>query len=220
MGVVRRRLAGRFEFSAALVSADAAVGDSIAVNGCCLTVVARGDDYFAADAVDETLRRTNLGQLAVGDPVNLERPVRLSDRLGGHLVQGHVDAVGSVVNPAPDLRVQAPAELLRYIVEKGSITVDGVSLTVVAVLPDGFTVAVIPHTAEATTLGRKGPGELVNLEVDLVAKYVERLLAAQLAGPAVDPGGAVAEDALAEDAVASSSSVATGTMGLHRPEEG
>ncbi len=177
MGQVRRRDGGRFEFDAALVTDDAKIGDSIAVNGCCLTVVDLGDQWFAVDAVDETLSRTNLGLLAAGDPVNLERPVRLSDRLGGHLVQGHVDAVGEVVTPAPDLRVRVPSHLLRYIVEKGSISVDGASLTVVAALDDGFTVAVIPHTARVTTLGRKGPGETVNLEVDLVAKYVERLLA-------------------------------------------
>jgi riboflavin synthase len=177
MGQVRRRDGGRFEFEAAQVADDAKVGDSIAVNGCCLTVVDFGDSWFAVDAVEETLSRTNLGQLEAGDPVNLERPVRLSDRLGGHLVQGHVDAVGEVVTPAPDLRVRVPSHLLRYIVEKGSISVDGASLTVVAALDDGFTVAVIPHTARATTLGRKEPGQLVNLEVDLVAKYVERLLA-------------------------------------------
>jgi riboflavin synthase len=177
MGRVRRRDGSRFEFEAGLVTTDAKVGDSIAVNGCCLTVVDRGEGWFAADAVDETLSRTNLGQLAPGDRVNLERPVRLADRLGGHLVQGHVDAVGEIVTPAPDLRVRAPAELLRYLVEKGSVTVDGCSLTVVAPLDDGFTVAVIPHTARVTTLGHKGPGEYVNLEVDLVAKYVERLLA-------------------------------------------
>lgn len=177
MGQVRRRNGGRFEFDAGVVTADAKVGDSIAVNGCCLTVVDHGDGWFAADAVDETLSRTNLGQLVAGDPVNLERPVRLVDRLGGHLVQGHVDAVGEIVTPAPDLRVRAPAGLLRYVVEKGSITVDGCSLTVVAALDDGFTVAVIPHTEKVTTLGHKGPGDVVNLEVDLVAKYVERLLA-------------------------------------------
>jgi riboflavin synthase len=177
MGSVRRRDGGRFEFAAAVVATDARVGDSIAVNGCCLTVVDHGDGWFAADAVAETLARTNLGFLAPGDPVNLERPLRLADRLGGHLVQGHVDAVGEVVTPAPDLRVRAPAQLLRYVVEKGSITVDGASLTVVAALADGFTVAVIPHTASVTTLGGKGPGQPVNLEVDLVAKYVERLLA-------------------------------------------
>ncbi|MDQ1428142.1 MAG: riboflavin synthase [Acidimicrobiaceae bacterium] len=191
MGQVRRRDGGRFEFDAGLVTTDAKVGDSIAVNGCCLTVVDHGQGWFAADAVDETLSRTNLGGLAPGDPVNLERPVRLADRLGGHLVQGHVDAVGEIVTPAPDLRVRAPTELLRYVVEKGSVTVDGCSLTVVAALDDGFTVAVIPHTAKVTTLGHKAPGEYVNLEVDLVAKYVERLLmplTASAPGPSAKEG--------------------------------
>jgi riboflavin synthase len=163
-------------FDAPVVAEDAKVGDSIAVNGCCLTAVEVGRGWWAADAVDETLDRTNLGRLAPGDSVNLERPVRLSDRLGGHLVQGHVDAVGEIVTPAPDLQVRAPAHLLRYIVEKGSITVDGCSLTVVQPLEDGFLVAVVPHTAAVTTLGFKGPGALVNLEVDVVAKYAERLL--------------------------------------------
>lgn len=176
LGSVRRRDGSRFEFAATTVVADAAIGDSIAVNGCCLTVVELGDGWWAGDAVDETLSRTNLGDLHEGDPVNLERPVRLADRLGGHLVQGHVDAVGTVVTPAPDLRVAAPPGILRYVVEKGSITVDGCSLTVVDVLDDGFTVAVIPHTASVTTLGRRETGARVNLEVDVVAKYVERLL--------------------------------------------
>ena len=178
MGMVRRhREGGRFEFEAEVVTRDVRLGDSIAVNGCCLTVVDHGDGWFAVDAVDETLQRTNLGRLASGDPVNLERPLRLADRLGGHLVQGHVDGVGEVVDPAPQLRVRAPEGLLRYLVEKGSIAVDGISLTVVAALDDGFTVAVIPHTTEVTTLGRRRRGDLVNLEVDLMAKYVERLLA-------------------------------------------
>ena len=119
---------------------------------------------------------TNLADLRPGDPANFERPLRLADRLGGHLVQGHVDGVGKVVTGAPTLWVQAPPAIMRYLVEKGSITVDGCSLTVVDVLPDGFTVAIVPHTAEATTLGHRVPGEKVNLEVDLVAKYVERLL--------------------------------------------
>jgi riboflavin synthase len=157
-----------------------AIGDSTAVNGCCLTVVAFGDGWWEADVSDETRRRTTLGDLAPGDPVNLERPVRLQDRLGGHLVQGHVDAVGEVVAPVPELRIRMPEGLLRYVVEKGSITVDGVSLTVVDALDDGFTVAVIPHTAEVTTLGHRTPGQGVNLEVDVMAKYAERLLAAQL----------------------------------------
>jgi riboflavin synthase len=177
MGHLRRRDEGRFEFDAAVVTGDAKIGDSIAVNGCCLTVVELGDGWFAVDAVDETLSRTNLGALGPGQAVNLERPVRLADRLGGHLVQGHVDAVGEVVTPAPDLRIKAPADVMRYVVEKGSIAVDGTSLTVVAALDDGFTVAVIPHTAEVTTLGQRGPGDQVNLEVDMIAKHVERLLA-------------------------------------------
>jgi riboflavin synthase len=177
LGRVRSRKGGRVVFDASIVTEDTKAGDSIAVNGCCLTVVDVGPGWWAADAVAETFARTNLGELAPGDPVNLERPVRLSDRLGGHLVQGHVDAVGEIVTAAPDLRVRAPADVLRYIIEKGSITVDGCSLTVVQPLEDGFTVAVIPHTAEVTTLGVKGAGAHVNLEVDVVAKYVERLLA-------------------------------------------
>ncbi|HVM07101.1 MAG TPA: riboflavin synthase [Acidimicrobiales bacterium] len=176
MGTVRSRDGGRFVFDAQAVLEDSKIGDSIAVNGCCLTVVEIGEGWWAADAVDETLKRTNLGDLSPGDPVNLERPVRVNDRLGGHIVQGHVDAVGEVVEPAPNLRVRMSSELSRYVVEKGSITVDGCSLTVVEALDDGFTVAVIPHTSEVTVLGRKRPGDRVNLEVDLVAKYVERLL--------------------------------------------
>ena len=156
---------------------DVELGASIAVNGCCLTVVGWDEDWWEAELTDETWSRTSLGDLCPGDPVNLERPVRLADRLGGHLVQGHVDGVGEIVDPAPDLRVRCARELLRYVVEKGSITVDGISLTVVAPLDDGFTVAIIPHTAEVTTLGHKAAGARVNLEVDVTAKYVERLLA-------------------------------------------
>jgi riboflavin synthase len=180
LGTVRSRDGARLRFGASAVLDGVAIGDSTAVNGCCLTVVAFGDDWWEADVSDETLARTNLGALDVGSPVNLERPVRLADRLGGHLVQGHVDAVGEIVRPAPDLQIRMPSELLRYVVEKGSITVDGVSLTVVEPLADGFTVAVIPHTAAVTTLGRKGPGDQVNLEVDVMAKYAERLIDARL----------------------------------------
>ena len=176
LGRVEARDGGRFRFRAPVTSEDAKLGDSIAVNGCCVTVTEVGAGWWEAHAVDETLSRTNLDELQPGDPVNLERPVRLADRLGGHLVQGHVDAVGEIVQPAPDLQVRIPAELLRYVVEKGSITVDGCSLTVVQALDDGFTVAVIPHTVAVTTLGHKGRGERVNLEVDVMAKYVERLL--------------------------------------------
>lgn len=183
LGRVARREGSRLRIDARDVLDGAAIGDSTAVNGCCLTVVAfdAAEGWWEADVSDETYRRTNLGSLEPGDPVNLERPVRLQDRLGGHLVQGHVDAVGEIVVGVPDLRVRTPADLLRYVVEKGSITVDGVSLTVVEPLADGFTVAVIPHTAAVTTLGAKGPGDPVNLEVDVVAKYAERLLEGQLA---------------------------------------
>ena len=172
---------GVLRISAAEVLSDAEVGASIAVNGCCLTVTAfdPGQDqpgWWEADVSHETLRRTNLGECTPGTPVNLERPVRPQDRLGGHIVQGHVDAVGEIVEGVPDLRIRMPRDLLKYVVVKGSVTVDGVSLTVVDVLEDGFTVAVIPHTAAVTTLGRKGPGDAVNLEVDVTVKYVERLL--------------------------------------------
>jgi riboflavin synthase len=177
LGSVRSRGDGRFTFAASVVVEDAKIGDSIAVNGCCLTVVEVGAGWWAADAVDETLARTNLVDLRPGDVVNLERPVRAADRLGGHIVQGHVDAVGVVRAPVPNLAVGMPRELTRYVVEKGSITVDGCSLTVVDALDDGFTVAIIPHTAAVTTLGTRKPGDKVNLEVDLVAKYVERLIA-------------------------------------------
>ncbi|MET0323615.1 MAG: riboflavin synthase [Ilumatobacteraceae bacterium] len=176
LGRVAERDGDRLRITCSTVLDDVELGASIAVNGCCLTVVAWGDEWWDADVTGETWSRTGLGDLAPGDAVNLERPVRLMDRLGGHLVQGHVDGVGEIVDPAPDLRIRCDRQLLRYVVEKGSITVDGISLTVVDPLPDGFTVAVIPHTAEVTTLGHKGPGARVNLEVDVTAKYVERLL--------------------------------------------
>jgi len=172
----------RIEIDATDVLDDATIGASIAVNGCCLTVVELADGHWAADAVVETLARTNLGDLVPGDPVNLERPVRLADRLGGHLVQGHVDSTGTVRARAPQadgsevFEFDAPDDVLRYVVHKGSITVDGISLTVAAVHDDGFQVAVIPHTLAVTTLGARVPGARVNLEVDLIAKYVERLL--------------------------------------------
>jgi riboflavin synthase len=172
----------RLAIDAKVVVEDAEIGDSIAVNGCCLTVVECSTTGFAADAVTETLARTNLGDLRVGDPVNLERPVRVTDRLGGHLVQGHVDATGTLRGrtPNPDASVTmqfaAPPEVVRYVVHKGSITVDGTSLTVASCAPDGFAVAVIPHTLAVTTLGSIGIGARVNLEVDVIAKYVEQLL--------------------------------------------
>ncbi|MDQ6727697.1 MAG: riboflavin synthase [Actinomycetota bacterium] len=174
LGSLAARDGGRFRFSASVVAGDATVGDSIAVNGACLTVVELGEGWWAADVVDETLSRTNLGDLRSGDPVNLERPLRLSDRLGGHLVQGHVDAVGEVALGPPWLSVLVPDT--RYLAEKGSVAVDGVSLTVAVVAGDRFSVAVIPHTAAVTTLGRLRAGHRVNVEFDILAKYVERLL--------------------------------------------
>ena len=158
------------------------VGDSLAVSGACLTAVEIAGDAVAVDCVAETLRRTALGGLRPGDRVNLERPLRVGDRLDGHLVQGHVDGVGRARAARPEgastvLEVEAPADLLRYVVEKGSVAVDGVSLTVAARLPDAFAVALIPRTMEVTTLGPDAVGRAVNLELDVVAKYVEALVA-------------------------------------------
>lgn len=183
--------AARFAVRGPLVCADTRPGDSIAVNGVCLTVVAVGTDVFTADVIGETLRRSNLGSAGVGERLNLERAARLGDRLGGHLVQGHVDGTGTVLSrtvvaggdsqaqhelPQWELvRIGIPAALARYVVEKGSVTVDGVSLTVIEAGPDEFSLGLIPTTRELTTLGLRRPGQLVNLEVDLIAKYVERL---------------------------------------------
>jgi riboflavin synthase len=157
-------------------------GDSVAVNGVCLTATGVGDGGFDADVMPETLRRTSLGELDPGDHVNVELPLRPSDRLGGHMVQGHVDGTGTIDSITDEgfarlVRIAAPAELLRYVVEKGSIAVDGVSLTVFGVDDDGFTVSLIPETLERTTLGLAQPGRTVNLEVDVLAKYVEKLVA-------------------------------------------
>src|SRR5438445_2022117 len=169
--------------AATTVLEDTQIGDSISVNGCCLTVVTLNDGYYAVDVVEETLKMTCLGSLKVGDRVNLERSVRLADRLGGHLVQGHVDGVGTLVarEAAPDdsvvVRIAAPPDILRYVVYKGSIAVDGISLTVAAVDEHSFSIALIPHTQDVTTLGFREPGDKVNLEVDIIAKYVEKLLA-------------------------------------------
>lgn len=170
----------RLRIGAATVIEGTRPGDSIAVDGACLTVIALDGASFTVDVVAETVRRTTIGTREPGDRVNLERAMRLGDRLGGHLVQGHVDGVGAVDTIRPDgdgvrMGVRAPAEVLRAIVPKGSITVDGVSLTVAARTSDGFEVALIPHTLEHTTLGRRHAGDGVNLEADVVAKYVEAL---------------------------------------------
>lgn len=173
--------------AAAFGLADVAIGDSIAVSGVCLTAVAFDGSRFAADCSPETLARTTLGMLGVGAPVNLEKSLRLADRLGGHLVSGHVDGIGRVAAITPDARAERwrytmPTALARYVAVKGSITVDGVSLTVNAVGDDWFEVALIPHTVAVTTFSDRREGAPVNLEVDLVARYVERLFGERAAG--------------------------------------
>jgi riboflavin synthase len=177
----------RLEVGAPWLAGELRLGESVAVNGCCVTVAEPTSGGFAADLVAETLRRTALGGLAAGARVNLERPMTLGGRLGGHLVQGHVDGVARVLDRAPvgdgeEVRVELPPDLERYVVEKGSIAVDGVSLTVAGVGPGWFAVALVPHTLEVTTLGDRRPGDPVQLEVDVVAKYVERLVAPMRAG--------------------------------------
>lgn len=190
VGLDRLDDAARITVRGPLVTAGAGHGDSLAVNGVCLTVTGGGDGTFTADVMLETLNRSSLGELKQGSPVNLERPMRLDGRLGGHLVQGHVDGTGVIVSRSPAehwhvVRISLPEGLVRYVVEKGSISVDGVSLTVTATGgpgvaggsdPPWFEVSLIPETLERTTLGRKQPGESVNLEVDVIAKYVEKLL--------------------------------------------
>ena len=173
--------AARVTIRGPLVTGEAKHGDSIAVDGVCLTVVSTDTGEFTADVMRETLRRSSLGLLTPGAPVNLERPMTLSARLGGHLVQGHVDAVGELLERTPSehwelVRISLPADVARYVVDKGSVTVDGVSLTVVEVAAGWFSVSLIPTTLALTTLGHKKIGDLVNLEVDVLAKYVERLL--------------------------------------------
>ncbi|MEU8530307.1 MULTISPECIES: riboflavin synthase [Streptomyces] len=173
--------ASRFRLRGPVVTEGAKHGDSIAVNGVCLTVVEFGDGEFTADVMAETLKRSSLGALEVGSKVNLERPMAVGDRLGGHIVQGHVDGTGTILERTPSenweiVKVALPAQLTRYVVEKGSITVDGVSLTVVEAAEDWFTISLIPTTLALTTLGIKQSGDPVNLEVDVIAKYVERLL--------------------------------------------
>jgi riboflavin synthase len=182
-GSVLEAGASRLVIGCQTVVVDSDIGASVSVNGVCLTVVARGAEHLAFDLSPETLARSSLGRLAPGDPVNLERPVTLSARLGGHLVQGHVDGVAEVTRVDRDenggalITVRVPEGLLRYAVEKGSITVDGVSLTIAQIAGEGIRVALIPHTLAVTTLGTVVAGDLVNLEVDVIAKYVERLMA-------------------------------------------
>ncbi len=178
---------GRMSIQAHRVMEDLKLGDSIAVNGACLTAVALGDGEFTVDLSPETLRRTSIGDLSAGMVVNLERPLGVSDRLGGHIVQGHVDATGRITSCKPEgdcyvIRVRSPKRMMPYIVEKGFITVDGISLTVVKKDTSSFTLSVIPFTMANTVLKEKGPGDRVNLEFDIVAKYIESLLASSRPG--------------------------------------
>lgn len=182
VSAIEKSLAGtRITFLASTVMSDLKIGDSVSVNGTCLTVVNRGEREFSVEVSPETLAVTTLGQLTAGAPVNLERAMRLNERLGGHMVAGHVDGIGTILTRQPDhnaiiLECEAPKEILRYCVPKGSITVDGISLTINQVTDRSFAVAIIPHTAKVTTLGLKQVGDQVNLESDLIGKYVERLL--------------------------------------------
>jgi riboflavin synthase len=173
--------ARHFRIDAPATASALSVGDSVSVDGCCLTATEVADGYFAVTAVPETIDRTTLGALAKGREVNLETATRAGEPLGGHYVQGHVDGVGRVESVEPEeegarMRISAPAELLRYCVEKGSIAVGGVSLTIASLSDGAFEVALVPHTVEQTTLGRAQPGDAVNIEVDILAKYVEKLV--------------------------------------------
>ena len=185
LGSVRRvtpgARAGKMVIAARKVLEGTRVGDSIAVNGVCLTVVAIGADEFSADVMPETLRKTGLGQLRVGDAVDLERAMPADGRFGGHIVSGHIDGTGRIREVRPEqnahvVTIEAPREIMELVVEKGSIAVDGVSLTVASVGRTDFSVSIIPHTAEQTVLLRKRPGDVVNLENDIVGKYVQKLL--------------------------------------------
>jgi len=180
VGTVRSAGAGRLTVAARKVPDDTALGDSVAVNGVCLTIVDMTSDLFSVDVMPETLRRTNLGSLKAGDRVNLERPLAVGGRFGGHFVQGHIDGTGRVASVTPErdavlLRFEAPQEVMRYIVEKGFIAVDGVSLTVVECSSTAFGVSLVDYTQRNSTLGGKRAGDVVNLEVDIIAKYVERV---------------------------------------------
>jgi len=193
IGTVKSRTGGavaRLVIASSRVIGDVSVGDSVSVSGVCLTVTSIGDGELTFDAVPETLSRSTLTDLRPGDRVNLEASLRAGKMIGGHFVQGHVDGVGTVesirrLGESAEARVNAPPAILRYVVEKGSIAVDGISLTVASVDEAGFAVAVIPHTLEVTTLGLKRPGDGVNLEVDVIGKYVEKFLAGRGESPGV-----------------------------------
>lgn len=170
----------RVVFGAKEVLKELKIGDSVSISGCCLTVVEYNDKTFSVDVVQETLDKTNLSNLKLEDRVNLERATEVGGRLGGHIVQGHIDTTVTVLLPPPRLKLEVDSSFCRYIVKKGSVTLDGVSLTVVAVGNNSFEVAVVPHTSEVTTLGNINVGDRLNLEVDILAKYLEGLLKPQI----------------------------------------
>lgn len=181
ISIAKGARSARLLIAASQVLEDGKIGDSIAVNGVCLTVVAIEGNGFQADVMAETLNKSNLGDLRPGEKVNLERALRLSDRLGGHLVSGHIDGVGKIIRQevldiAVVTEIEAPPELLKYVIPKGSIAIDGISLTVVSVQENSFTVSLIPHTAKITSLGYKKIGDKVNLETDIIGKYIERMM--------------------------------------------
>jgi riboflavin synthase len=191
IGTVREATPNRLVIEAQKVLEGTKTGDSIAVNGVCLTVTSLGNRKFGVDVMPETLRRSNLGQLYHGDRVNLERALAISGRLGGHLVLGHVDGVGRVESVTPQeaasiMRISLPSELTPYTVNKGFIAIDGISLTIVDIDNSSFTVSLVAYTLENTTLGNKRPGDIVNLEVDIIAKYVERLMSNRNQGLSLD----------------------------------
>jgi riboflavin synthase len=184
LGTVRslsRGTIGKLTVGAQKIAGEVAIGDSVAINGSCLTVTAISGSEISFDAVPETLSRTSLGDLRPGDKVNLETSLKAGQSIGGHFVQGHVDGVGTIestrsLGESQVIRISAPGEVMRYVVEKGSIAIDGISLTIASLDRSGFAIAVIPHTLEATTLHAKRPGDKVNLEADILGKYVEKLL--------------------------------------------
>jgi riboflavin synthase len=206
-GIDRGPRSARLTVAGPVVLADVKIGDSVAVNGACLTVVGFDRESFRAEVMAETLARTNLGELRPGDRVNLERAARLGDRLGGHLVSGHIDGVGTIksrqeVDIAIRLEVTAPETVLKYLVPKGSVAIDGISLTVIDVDSRGFSVSLIPHTAGMTTLGLKQTGSRVNLETDIIGKYVERLLAPSWLGDGGETAGKAAGEGVSVDFLA------------------
>lgn len=204
VGTVKSIGNGILRIQAAKVLEDVRLGDSIAVNGICLTVTDFGADSFQADVMPETIRRTSLGELKLGSPVNLERALMLNSRLGGHIVSGHIDGTGRIVSLKEDknavlMKIEAEGSILRYIVEKGSVALDGISLTVAQVTSRDFTVSLIPHTRQVTNLSAKGEGSLINIENDVVGKYVEKLLQPAEGSAAATPKSSITMDFLRQN---------------------